>query len=224
MTPTFRTFLEDIDLLDPLDYAPSDADETIERVQASLDEKVSWKKLPVTFPQKGFEVHYRRRPRDFDVALVDTRSGVGRSSKPRIAVNVNMERKHAELLTADGGQNVLYGMQTQVLSGADGYRGLGLAPLLYRTLVEHGQVLECHQARLRRVAPRDLPRDAFDLRVIPVSPRHAHQVGRGLKNRSDGLILLRSDDNFSTGPQPAHSRDGDRRRRPTDHGGQPVLG
>lgn len=141
MTPTFRTFLEDIDLLDPLDYAPRDADETIERLQASLDEKVSWKKLPVTFPQKGFEVHYRRRPRDFDVALVDTRSGVGRSSKPRIAVNVNMERKHAKLLTADGGQNVLYGMQTQVLSGADGYRGLGLAPLLYRTLVEHGQVL-----------------------------------------------------------------------------------
>lgn len=159
MKPSFRQFLEDIEV-DRHAYHPSDADDTIETMQRSVSREYDpakadkprsvWKKLPVNFPHEGFEVLYKKNSYgEFDIALVDTRAlpklplynPDTEGDKHRVAININVRPSHVRLINDAGNKGKFRGLTTDVLSGAKNYRGFGLAPLLYHTLVENGQVL-----------------------------------------------------------------------------------
>ena len=150
MKTTFRKFLEDI-YVSPGVYSGADADETIDRVQHSVNTSERWKKLPVDFGHEGFTVLYRKDVGgEFEVALVDNRDlsgfkmpfGFALPKDPnRVAVNIALEGTSHTLLDNTGAVKDLHGVMTSVLSGNRVYRGSGLAPMLYKTLVDHGQVL-----------------------------------------------------------------------------------
>lgn len=156
-TITFRQFLEDIEVDRHL-YTRDDADETVASLQQTINGSYNpfahtrlntWKKLPVKFPYDGFEVIYRKGERsDFDILLIDTRElptlplyTADKKSAKRVAISIGTEA-HTVNLFADGGKiRKLKGLKTDVLSSSENYRGFGLAPMLYQTLVENGQVL-----------------------------------------------------------------------------------
>ncbi len=157
MKPTFRKFIEDIEV-DSSAYSHDDADNTIDTMQTSIRRgynpekpRSSWKELPVKFAHEGFKVIYKKNSYgEHDIALIDTRD-LSKFEMPfgfalpkdanRIVVNLNVSKTSYDLLAEDGKEHRLMGLKTDVLSGARSYRGSGLAPMLYSTLVEHGQVL-----------------------------------------------------------------------------------
>lgn len=158
MKPTFRKFLEDIDVSASA-YTRSEADSVISQTQDSINKKFSsktavasrWKELPVEFEIDGFSVLYRKNTAgNYDIALVDVRDLSGYKmpfglSLPkeshRVVTNVNASNYTLGILDNQGSPVKLRGLTTEVLSGAALYRGSGLAPLLYKTLVQNGQVL-----------------------------------------------------------------------------------
>ena len=157
MKPTFRRFIEDIEV-DSSAYSPDDADSTIDNMQTSIrhgynpeKKRGGWKDLPVKFAHEGFKVIYKKNGYgEHDIALIDTRDlskfempfGFTLPKDPnRIVVNLNVGKTSYDLLADDGKEHRLMGLRTDVLSGAKSYRGSGIAPMLYSTLVEHGQVL-----------------------------------------------------------------------------------
>ncbi len=155
MKPTFRQFIEDIEVDDSA-YSPEDSDSTIDTIQRSIHrdykpDSGAWKELPADFGHEGFKVLYKKQNSlEYDVALVDTRDlskytvpfGFVLPKDPnRVAVNVNLAKWSIALRNSEGRLQKLHGMKTDVLSGAKSYRGAGLAPMLYRMLVQHGQVL-----------------------------------------------------------------------------------
>jgi len=147
MKPTFKQFLEDIEVDDDA-YHPYDAEKTVQAHQVSLErDKKTWQKLPAKFPEPGFSILWRKiNLRSYDLVLVDERRIAKdqlpfgfthlASSDPRVAVHLSLETNDIELPTG-----AIDGMITNVLSGNKLYRGSGIASMLYETLVRSGQVL-----------------------------------------------------------------------------------
>ena len=157
-TITFRQFLEDIEVDRHL-YTHDDSHDTVDGLQRDINTAYNpltahkrnaiWKKLPVKFPHDGFEVIYRKgRHYAFDILLVDTRElpqlplyTAGKRDTNRIAVSIGTEVHTVNLFADNGKTRKFKGLKTDVLSSSENYRGFGLAPMLYQTLVENGQVL-----------------------------------------------------------------------------------
>lgn len=154
MKSSFKQFLEDIEL-DDRAYGRHDSDETVAFRQHSINKdkeyserfKARWEKLPVDFPIKGFEVWWGK-PRyeglqSWNVVLLDTSQG-----KRTVAIDLSIDGHTIKLPVAAGNApfgetsfGELHGVVTDVLSSSRKYRGKGLAPELYSTLVRNGQVL-----------------------------------------------------------------------------------
>jgi hypothetical protein len=155
---TFRQFIEDVELddgafdTDASHQEASGFDQSIKRRYAGSEQidQNNWKKLPVTFPIKGFDVLYSDSSGynvgGKTVALVDTRdtskmdmpAGFAKLPKDlnRAAVVLDLERDKFEV---PGG--TIYGLTTNLLSARKEYHGSGLAPLVYETLIRGGQTL-----------------------------------------------------------------------------------
>lgn len=146
---TFRQFLEDINVIHGDEYSPEESAETARNMQASLERKpAGYKRLPVDFPIKGFEVRWVKNEGDTFVCLVDTR----KLDIPQMPFGIKLDaflqkgERLAVVLEVSPRTfplpgRKLRGLQTDTLSSNPYYRGSGLAPMLYETLARAGQVL-----------------------------------------------------------------------------------
>lgn len=134
MKPTFKQFLEDIDIFSADDYSTHDSDNSAsehdDEIKAELKQKVvdsKYKPFDAPFNNKEFELLQHVRGKETTIVLLNKKT-------KDAAVTLRLEPVSINLF----GKKFTY-QATELLSALKKYQGQGLAPLVYQAVMHSGK-------------------------------------------------------------------------------------
>lgn len=129
MKPTFKQFLEDIDMIDGEEFSKYDSDnhasEHDHEIKKELKKGVAdkFKPFEAPFTNRDFELHHQVKGDKLIVVLLHKKT-------KDAAVTLTLQKREVNL----HGSRVTY-WATEVLAGLLKYQGQGLAPLVYQAII-----------------------------------------------------------------------------------------